>query len=155
MKEERTMTDTQTSTAPSLVLRRVYSAPRERVYAAWTQPDIAARFMGPGDTTSTDIQMDVRPGGAFRITMVRPDGDRFVALGIYRDVQPPERLSMTWRWQEDDPAEEHESLLTLEFLERGEQTELVLTHAQLADVDSRDRHAHGWTPIVDQLAGIL
>jgi uncharacterized protein YndB with AHSA1/START domain len=148
------MTDTQT-TAPSLVLRRTYDAARERVYAAWTQPEIAARFMSPGEVKATDIRMDVRTGGAFSITMLRPDGEPWTVRGTYRDVLPPERLSMTWTWQEDDPADEHETLLTLEFNERGRQTELVLTHAQLANAESRDGHEHGWTLILDQLTDLV
>jgi uncharacterized protein YndB with AHSA1/START domain len=149
------MTDTQTPTVPALVLRRTYNASRERVFAAWTQPEIAARFMGPGDVKATDIRMDVRAGGAYSITMLRPDGEALIARGTYREVLPPERLSMTWTWQEDEPGQEHETLLTLEFNERGGQTELVLTHAQLASVDSRDRHEHGWTLIVDQLTDLV
>jgi uncharacterized protein YndB with AHSA1/START domain len=149
------MTDTQTPTVPALVLRRIYDASRERVYAAWTNPEIAARFMGPGETKAVDIQMDVRTGGAYSITMLHADGDRWMVHGTYREVRPPERLSMTWRWQEDDSSQEHESLLTLDFNERGAQTELVLTHSQFADADSRDRHEHGWTLIVDQLTDLV
>jgi uncharacterized protein YndB with AHSA1/START domain len=149
------MTDTKTPTVPAIVLRRTYNAPRERVFAAWTNPDIAARFLGPGDVKATDIRMDVRTGGAYSITMLMEDGERMKVGGTYREVRPPERLAMTWRWEEDDPAQEHESLLTLEFHERGGQTELVLTHDQFADVDSRDRHEHGWTMIADQLVVVL
>jgi uncharacterized protein YndB with AHSA1/START domain len=140
-----------TSAAPALTLRRTYPVARQRVFDAWTTPGIAATFFGPGDTKATDITMDVRPGGAYSITMVRPDGERLIATGVYREVVAPERVSMTWRWVEDDPADEHESLLTLEFNDRGGETELVLTHAQLASVESRDRHAEGWNMILDEL----
>ena len=61
---------------------------------------------------------------------------------------------MTWRWQEDEPADEHDSLVTLEFNVLGGETEGVLTHAQLAGVESRDRHEGGWNAILDQLAEI-
>jgi uncharacterized protein YndB with AHSA1/START domain len=150
------MSETVTpETVPALVLRRTYHAPRQRVFDAWTKPDLAARFLGPGEVTVPEIEMDVRTGGAYRITMLMPDGERMIVGGTYREVRAPERLSMTWRWQEDDPSEEHESLLTLEFNELAGGTELVLTHEQLASVESRDRHEHGWTGIVDQLAAVL
>ncbi len=148
------MNQTQTPILPRVVLRRKYNASRERVFAAWTQPDIAAKFLGPGDITIPEVQMDVRSGGSYRITMLKPDGERMVARGTYREVRPPERLSMTWRWEEDDPADEHESLLTLEFNELGSGTELVLTHDQFISAESRDRHEQGWSIIVDQLAEI-
>lgn len=136
---------------PSLALRRVYAASPERVYAAWTDPELAPRVLCPGDMTIPSAAFDVRVGGAYRIEMRTPDGEAFVARGVYREVVPVRRLVMTWSWEEDDPAEEHESLLTLEFAPHGTGTELTLTHARLKDVASRDRHEHGWTSILDKL----
>jgi uncharacterized protein YndB with AHSA1/START domain len=150
------MSNTRTpETVPAIVLRRTYHAPRQRVFDAWTRPELAAKFLGPGDVTVPEIEMDVRTGGSYRITMLMPDGERMSVGGTYRDVRAPERLSMTWRWEEDDPKDAHESLLTLEFNELDGGTELVLTHEQFAAVESRDRHEHGWTMIVDQLAAAL
>jgi uncharacterized protein YndB with AHSA1/START domain len=104
---------------------------------------------------ASEITMDVKTGGSFMIAMKSPDGEPFVARGVYHEVSIPERLVMTWRWEEDDPAEEHESLLTLEFNARGNATELVLIHEKLASVESRDRHTEGWTAIIDQLTSVL
>ncbi|HTD38831.1 MAG TPA: SRPBCC domain-containing protein [Candidatus Limnocylindrales bacterium] len=140
---------------PALVLRRTYDAPRQRVFDAWTKPELTAKFLGPGDVTVSDIQMDARTGGTYRLVMVHSDGERMPVSGTYREVRAPERLSMTWRWEEDDPADEFDTLLTLDFNEVAGGTELVLTHEQLASVESRDRHAHGWGLILDQLAGAL
>ena len=99
--------------------------------------------------------MDVRAGGAYSITMLMPDGERMRAHGIYREVRVPERLQMTWRWEEDDPADEHDTLLTLEFHDRNGKTEFVLTHEQLASTESRDRHEDGWGQIADALGAAL
>ena len=141
-----------TAVIPALVIRRTYDAPRERVYAAWTDPVLAARFLGPGDVRATDITMDVRAGGSYHLVMISPDGNRMPVGGNYREVLAPERLVMTWRWEEDDPREERDTLLTLEFFDRDGKTEFVLTHELLASLDSRDRHAHGWNLILDELA---
>jgi uncharacterized protein YndB with AHSA1/START domain len=149
------MTNLQPAAVPALVLRRTYNVPRERVFAAWTTPETAMRFFCPGEMKAGEITMDVKTGGAFMIAMKSPDGEPFVARGIYRAVVVPERLVMTWRWEEDDPAEEHESLLTLEFNALGNATELVLIHEKLASVESSERHAEGWTSIIDQLATVL
>ncbi|MDQ6825946.1 MAG: SRPBCC domain-containing protein [Candidatus Eremiobacteraeota bacterium] len=149
------MNQTQTPVVPAVVLRRKYKASRERVFAAWTQPEIAAKFLGPDDVTVPEVQMDVRTGGSYRITMLMPDGERMIVRGIYREVRAPERLSMTWRWEEENPADEHESLLTLDFHDLDGETELVLTHEQFISVESRDRHEHGWAIILDQLAEIV
>ena len=149
------MTNLHSPVVPAIVLRRTYRAPRERVFAAWTDPEIAARFFSPGETKATDIQMDVKKGGTYSITMISPELGRLVVRGTYREVKVPERLVMTWRWEEDNPAEEYDSLLTLDFNEHNGETELVLTHEKLASVESRDRHEEGWTMIVDQLAAVL
>ncbi len=149
------MTNLQSPAVAALVLRRTYPVPRERVFAAWTNPEIAARFLGPGEIKATVSQMDVKVGGAFCIEMDTPESGRFVARGTYLEVNAPQRLVMTWRWEEDDPAEEHESLLSLDFIERNGATELVLTHEKLASVESRERHEEGWTQIIDHLATVL
>lgn len=149
------MSQSHTQVAPAIVLRRTYKVSRERVFAAWTKPEIAAMFLGPDDVTIPEVQMDVRTGGSYRITMLMPDGERWTARGIYREVRVPERLSMTWRWEEDSPADEQESLLTLEFNELGGETELVLTHEQFASGESRDRHEQGWNIILNQLTDVV
>jgi uncharacterized protein YndB with AHSA1/START domain len=87
--------------------------------------------------------------------MLMPDGERLNVGGTYREVRPTERLCMTWRWEEDNPEDEYDTLLTLEFNELDGGTELILTHEQFASAESRDRHEEGWTQIVDQLAPVL
>lgn len=150
------MSNTRTPVAgPALVLRRTYAAPRQRVYDAWTTPELAAKFLGARDHTVPKVEMDVRTGGSYRIAMQRPDGDTWYAAGTYRDVQPPERLAMTWRWEEDKPEDEHETLLTLEFNEVDGGTELVLTHEQFATMESRDGHEQGWSAIMEALEPTL
>jgi uncharacterized protein YndB with AHSA1/START domain len=125
------------------------------VFDAWTTPQLAAKFLGPGDVTVPEVEMDVRQGGTYRIVMLMPDGERYIAGGTYREVLAPERLSMTWRWEEDNPADEYDSLLSLEFNEVAGGTELVLTHEQLQSVESRDKHADGWGKILEELAAAL
>jgi len=150
------VTDTRTPVAvPALILRRTYAAPRQRVFDAWTKPELAMKFLGPGDVTVPEVRMDVRTGGSYSIVMLMPDGERWNVSGTYRDVHPPERLSMTWRWEEDEPEDEYDTLLTLEFNELDGGTELVLTHEQFASVDSCDRHAGGWTAIMHQLGAAV
>lgn len=77
-------------------ITRVYDAPRERVWRAWTDPEELARWWGKrGWTAQPDtLVMDVRPGGTFRVTAVHDDDGRtMVNEGVYREVTPPERLS--------------------------------------------------------------
>ena len=150
------MNDTRTPVAaPALVLRRTYAAPRQRVFDAWTKPELAVKFLGPGDVTVPEVQMDVRTGGTYTIVMLLPSGERWNVGGTYREVRPPEKLCMTWRWEEDRPEDERDTLLTLEFNELDGGTELVLTHEQFAGVESRDSHERGWTQIMEELDAIV
>ena len=149
------MTDINATAAPSLVVRRFYDATPERLFNAWTSPEQAASFMGPGTVKATQVTMDVRPGGAYRIVMVMDDGSTMPVRGTYREVDRHRRLSMTWVWEEEEPQDERETLVTLEFVPHGARTELVLTHTGFDSAQSRDNHQHGWTAIVDQLAAVI
>ncbi len=149
------MHQTDVESQPRLVLRRTFAASRERVFAVFTQADQMRLWMGPGEYAVVEAQADLRPGGAYRVTMQDPAGERLVVRGVYRDVGPPERVSYTWSWEEDAPEEEVETLVTIEFAARGAQTDVVLTQERFASEESRDRHVGGWSAALDQVATLL
>jgi uncharacterized protein YndB with AHSA1/START domain len=76
-------------------ITRVFDAPRERVWQAWTRPEELVRWWGKrGWTAQPDtVVMDVRPGGTFRVVTAHEDGRTMVSEGIYEEVVEPERLS--------------------------------------------------------------
>ena len=140
-----------TTSVPALVLRRTYDASPERLYRAWTDPELARQFLCPEGVKIAEIDLQPRAGGTYRIVMQKEDGERLVVRGTYRDVQPNRRLSMTWSWEEDDPADQYESLLSIEFVPHGNRTVLTLTHEQLRTLETRENHEHGWTSILDKM----
>jgi uncharacterized protein YndB with AHSA1/START domain len=144
-----------TKPAPtSLVVRRTFNASVDRVFDAWLSPDVMRAFL-VGEAKVLDVTVDPRVGGTYRITWDTPNGVWYVG-GVYREIVKNERIACTWTWEEDDPAEVHESLLELDFRSLGpKQTELVLTHTKLRDEESRDGHAKGWSQIVENLANVL
>ncbi len=88
---------TRTEAAGEITITRVFDAPRELVWRAWTEPEQLARWWGPrGWTVPLEtITMDVRPGGTFRLTNVNDEDGREVPQeGVYREVAEPERLVM-------------------------------------------------------------
>lgn len=149
------MTNLQSATVPALVLRRTYAASRERVFDAWTTPDVLQRFLMTGNVTHVEAATDPKTGGTFSITMDHAIAGRLRASGTYLEVKKPSRLVMTWRWEEDSPEEEYDSILTLDLYERDGGTELVLTHEKLGSLESRENHEEGWTEIMAQLAVVL
>ena len=82
-----------------LVMARIYHAPRELVWDAWTNPDAIVKWWGPTGFTDTIQEMDVRPGGTWRHIMRGPDGREFPNLSTYLEVTRPVRLTFqnaTW-----------------------------------------------------------
>jgi uncharacterized protein YndB with AHSA1/START domain len=144
-----------TKPAPtSLVVRRTFNASVDRVFDAWLSPDALRAFLS-GASQVLDVTVDPRVGGTYRIKYQTPDGEWYVG-GIYKEIVKNQRIVCTWTWEEDNPADVHESLLTIEFHSPSpKQTELVLTHTKLRSEQSRDGHANGWTQIVEALATML
>ena len=144
---------TQPNTELTLQVARTFEISREQVFAAWTDPESVRRWFGPRKFSNASAELDVRVGGAYRIAMRGPDGETFYAVGTYREVSPPERLVFSWGWEASPDA--RESIVTVEFFERGGGTEVVLTHVGLADTASRDSHQDGWDGTLERLAAVL
>lgn len=146
----------------TLVVSRLLNATPERAFQAWTAAEHIRQWMRPDPAMVVPLaEVDLRVGGKFRIQMQKPDGEFFTAVGEFREVKAPERLVYTWDWEKDGSGAEFgevegkPSLITVEFLKRGEQTEFVLTHTRFATVESRDNHARGWDKIVESFATVV
>ena len=109
-----------------LVLTRVYNAPRERVWKAWTDPKQLAQWWGPAGFTNPRCEADVRPGGALRIDMRGPDGTVYPMSGVYREVVAPERLVFTGSALDKKGKPLFEVLNTVTFAEQGGKTKLTV-----------------------------
>ncbi len=139
---------------PSLRLTRVLAAPRDKVFRAWTTPAELKRWAAPGAMTTAVAEVDLQVGGRYRIHMQAPDGTVHQVTGVYQAVEPPRRLVYTWAWETG--AEKGESLITVEFLERGAaQTEVILTHERFPSTEVRDRHQQGWMGCLDKFATLF
>jgi len=137
-----------------LRLERSFAAPREEVFRAWTEPEVLRRWWAAApDWESTRAEVDVRVGGRYRLSMRDPQsGDEHTVGGEYVEIDPPARLVYTWTWEGGDADSPGAgSTVTVEFLEDGERTTVVLTHDGIADERSRDQHAQGWTGCLDNL----
>ncbi len=115
------------SVADELVITRDIAAPRERVFAAWTDARQASRWWAPHDCTPLSCDMDVRPGGVWRRRMRAPDGTVVTKWGVYREVTAPERLVFTYK-TESAGVIDSETLVTVTFADLGNRTRLTLRH---------------------------
>lgn len=131
-----------------LLIRRVFDAPREMVFKAWTEPERMLKWWGPKDFTATSAEADLRPGGKWRVDMHSPDGQEYPSGGVYREIVEPQRLVFTFAWL-DEPR--HETLVTITFADRGGKTELTFRQSVFKSVEERDGHQGGWNEAFDRL----
>ncbi len=142
-----------------LVLTRVFDAPRELVFKAWTDPKCVAEWWGPNGFTNPVCELDVRPGGAIRIHMRGPDAIVYPMTGVYQEVVWPERLVFTSAALDLDGNPMFEVLTTVTFAEQGGKTKQILR----ARVIKRTAQAApylagmeaGWTQMLDRLTAYM
>ena len=146
-----------TATTPhELVITRLFSAPRDLVYAAWIEPQHLDQWQNaPQEMNVTVEKSDIRTGGEFRICMHSPDGNQYWLQGKYLEVVAPERLVFTHAWLNAEGKPGPETLVTITFAQRGEKTELTLRQTGFKSVEARDGHRYGWTSSFDRLAEYL
>ena len=143
-------------TADRLRVTRTFKASRQRVFRAWTEPELMMRWFVEGDMEMSVCEIDLREGGHYRLEG-HAGGKKWSIWGSYLEVRPPERLVYTWVWaHEPGPwAQKGDTRVTVEFRERGAETELVLTHERFADVKARDEHTGGWNACLDRLERVV
>ena len=140
--------------ANELVMTRDIAAPRERVFAAWTDARQASRWWAPHDCTPLSCEMDVRPGGAWRRRMRAPDGTVVTKWGVYREITAPERLVFTYR-TESAGVIDSETLVTVTFADLGNRTRLTLRHPAFESEAARLNHRGGWIGALERLATFI
>jgi uncharacterized protein YndB with AHSA1/START domain len=133
---------------------RILDAPRELVWQAWTDPEQLARWWGPrGLTTPVEtVELDPRPGGAFRLTMVsEKDGTEFPTEMEFREVEEPERIVYGWDAQRGLGAGE----VTVILKDLGDKTEMITHYAGYGTDAIRKAAEAGWASQVDRLEELL
>jgi len=141
-----------------LRITRVYSAPRELVFKAWTTPAMLEQWFGCSAFTTTFAEADVRVGGEWRVGMRSPEGDNYLAFGVYKAIRPVEHLALTHQWSRmtaNVNPPDHETLVTVDLYEESGGTRMEFRQTGLATEASRDSHQGGWGDSFDALAAAL
>jgi uncharacterized protein YndB with AHSA1/START domain len=139
----------------SLEIKRQIKAPRDRVYAAWTDPAQLKQWFGPEKVQTRNLIADSRVGGKFQWDLTNPEGKDMTIRGEYLELQPDKKIVFTWQWQDDEDWENHTSVVTVELKDADGGTELRLIHEQLPNEESRDGHNEGWNSVLDKLGRFL
>jgi uncharacterized protein YndB with AHSA1/START domain len=158
------MATPQSQAGLTLQVRRTFQAPREKVFAAWADPDQLKQWMC-GDVPThviTQHVQEIRTGGRWKTEIHDPaKNEVYWGRGVYREVKPLEKIVFTWFWTKDTPdgtnmhPGSEETVVTVEFFDRGNKTEVVLTHATFATEAQRKDHDSGWNGCFDALEKVL
>ncbi len=124
----------------SLQMRRLFAAPRERVFRAWIEREALEKWMSADGNRVVVSHLEAQVGGSYRLEAIVPDGTRTVIAGKYLEISVPEKLVFTWTSTITDNIE---TLVTIAFIERGASTEVILTHDRLVDGAMLITHQQG------------
>jgi len=134
-----------------LTLTRQFDAAPERVFAFVSQTEHLLKWWGPEGMTVPVHELDLSRPGPWFSEMHAPDGKVYKVSGQVTEVDPPNSLSFTWAWHDENDEPGHESHVRFELTPKDGGTQFTLVHANLADEQSRASHEDGWTSTLRRL----
>ena len=139
-----------------LTIKRTINAPRELVFACWTQQKHLARWGGAPEHMTAEVEeKNIRTGGRYRVRLVHEDGSAFTVQGRYLEVVRPERLVFTHAWVGADDRPGDEMHVTITFVESGGRTTMTLVQEGFTSAGSRDGHKQGWGSQIDRFVAYV
>lgn len=139
------MTDDKT-----LVIDRVFTAPPDRVFAAWTDTAQLAEWYGPEGMKAEIFANDLTVGGRYSLVMKSAEGEYHLS-GEYEEIEPPRKLVFTWKWKTSDET----TRVTIELRPQGDGTHLRLTHTGFPEAEQASSHNQGWSSSLNDLERYL
>ena len=132
-----------------LSIERVIAAPAAMLFEAWTTPALLKKWWGPANVTCDEAEVDLRVGGAYRLSNRSPEGHVVWISGTFEEIDPPHRLVYSWLIG-DGPAER----VTVTFHADGEGTRVCVHHEGIQTEAAKKMHAEGWHGCLDGLDGL-
>lgn len=146
-----TATEARPLADDELLITRSFDAPAALVFRIWESREHAIRWWGPKSFTCKQIEIDFRPGGAWRACIVsETQGEKWMG-GEYREIVRDRKIVFTFAWDEGSgPA--MDTVITVTFEDKAGKTVQTFHQAPLPDVETRDSHIVGWTSFVESEA---
>jgi len=143
----------------NLVVKRIFLADIDRVFDAWTQPELLAQWFGPEGFMVSKSELDLTVGGKYIIEIISPDNNTIKHFGEYVEVDRPNSLIFTWildnQQCQGSQQQRVDTLVTLAFKSINDETELTLTHEKLPSKEAFDGHEFGWVSSFNSLEQLL
>jgi uncharacterized protein YndB with AHSA1/START domain len=161
------MTDqTKLTKEKDLVITRLFNAPREKVWRAWTEPEQLKKWWGPKEFTCPDCTIDLRVGGKYLNSMMDAKGNKFWTAGEYREIVFPEKMVYTDSFADENGnivSSEHygmagipaELIVTVLLEDENGKTKMTMKHSGLPAGEHKDGANIGWNSSFDKLAESL
>lgn len=138
-----------------LTITRTFDAPRELLFALWTDPHHIVRWWGPKHHPSVEMTMDVRPSGVWRACLRSVDDGTLLWMnGVFREVAAPSRLVFTFRWEEEGERG-LETVVTVTFSEENGKTRMDFHQKPFQSEEEREGHGEGWSSTFDRLEAYI
>ena len=151
-----THTESRGALPRTVVLARTLAAPVARVYAAWTEASLLARWMAAAPYRVLEAETDPRIGGIYRVKVVGPDGDEHLTTGEFLELVPDRRVVQTWLYAGAFGRDDAPSRLTIDLRALGPAlTEVTLTHDRIPDTEAYAQLDAGWAACLDALEALL
>jgi uncharacterized protein YndB with AHSA1/START domain len=160
------MANNTSASKDRIVITRIFDAPREMVWKAWTDPNHLVAWWGPRYFTSPAAKIDFRVGGKYLFCMRSPEGQDYYSAGTYNEIVPPQRIVYTDSFADAEgnilsPAEfgmgdiPTIQIMTLTLEDIGGKTRLTLSQADIPDGEAKKNMITGWNESFDKLAESL
>lgn len=136
----------------TLVITRLFDAPRELVFKLWSEPTHLARWVGPRDYPAMQADNDFRVGGKWRIGLRATDGSEDLwQSGVYREIEPPRKLAFTFAWEGmKGGTPPNETFVTIELEDVNGKTRMTFKQFLFDTVSNRNGHRGGWDSTFDR-----
>ena len=135
----------------ALVVRKTIRATPERLFEAWTRPQLLRQWWGPTAVECIAAHVDLRVGGQYRIANRLPDGRVLWISGRFEQIEPPFLLVYTWHVEPQETPER----VTVRFEPGHEGTDVLVLHERIADEPTRDLHERGWNECLSGLEAFI
>jgi uncharacterized protein YndB with AHSA1/START domain len=142
-----------TDASTALKITRVVKSDAASTFRAWTEPDQLLQWSAPEGATVEVAEVNLTVGGRYHIRMKTDEGE-YNAVGVYREIESSKRLVYTWNWEEEEN-DVGETLVTVEFNELGESTEIIVTHELFPNAEAKSSHEEGWGSCLNRLQKLL
>ena len=141
----------------TLIITRMFDAPRELVFKLWSDPKHLIRWMGPRNYPAMSVDNDFRVGGKWRIGLRAADGSGVLwQNGVYREIEPPGKLAFTFAWEgTKGGTPPNETFVTLELEDVDGRTRMTFKQFLFDTVSNRDGHNGGWNSAFDRFDDYL